>query len=238
MYDRLAPVYEWIFPLNEVAFQYLDRKLKPAPANVLDVGCGTGSMVRALVGTGRNVTGADPSPDMIREANRIADPNEGARWIPGGMLDVGSGPLKGPWDAILCLGNTLPHLSEIALIERFVQQCFQALHTSGMLVIQTVNFSRFEAEGEYTFPPLNRNGFQLFRRYEKAESPDRINFRTRLEGPEGLLIEGTEALYPVSADELTTLMEKTGFREIHLSGSFKGDNAAPDSPALIVRGVK
>ncbi|MGV9271212.1 class I SAM-dependent methyltransferase [Kitasatospora sp. NPDC003701] len=46
--------------------------MPPAPAAVLDVGCGTGSLSLLLAAAGHRVTGVDLAPRMIEEAGRKA----------------------------------------------------------------------------------------------------------------------------------------------------------------------
>lgn len=46
----------------------LDRWLPPAPARVLDLGCGTGSLAQLAASAGHRVVGVDMSPGMIRAA--------------------------------------------------------------------------------------------------------------------------------------------------------------------------
>jgi len=58
---------------------------------VIDLGCGTGLLTRALAGEGREVIGVDPSPAMLAVAQR--GPGAGnVRWITYG--DWGRGPLQ------------------------------------------------------------------------------------------------------------------------------------------------
>ncbi|MHA6631457.1 class I SAM-dependent methyltransferase [Pseudonocardia sichuanensis] len=60
----------------------LDAWLPPAPAAVLDVGCGTGSLSALLAEAGHRVTGVDLSPRMVEQARaKLA-----ARDLPGRFL--------------------------------------------------------------------------------------------------------------------------------------------------------
>ena len=56
------------------------------PADLLDYGCGTGDISRALDGVGYSVTGCDISPEMIRMARKVDSeyqrPLTGSDWRP------------------------------------------------------------------------------------------------------------------------------------------------------------
>jgi SAM-dependent methyltransferase len=54
------------------------RYVRPGD-RVLDLGCGTGELARALVGTGLDVAGCDISPEMLRHAAR--DPSRCVGWV-------------------------------------------------------------------------------------------------------------------------------------------------------------
>lgn len=69
-FDRIAGVYDHSLP-SHVVEHYLKRRmafarrLAPAGAAVLDVGCGTGALAQRLAAAGYRVTGADPSEGML-----------------------------------------------------------------------------------------------------------------------------------------------------------------------------
>lgn len=72
-YARFAPVYdqsveEWGYRSHRAGADIL-RRYVPTGQPVLDAGCGTGLVGRALADSGyRDVTGIDISPDMLRHA--------------------------------------------------------------------------------------------------------------------------------------------------------------------------
>lgn len=62
----------------------LDSWLPPAPVDVLDVGCGTGTLSLLLAGRGHRVTGVDLAPAMVRTARRkLSDAGLPARFLVG-----------------------------------------------------------------------------------------------------------------------------------------------------------
>lgn len=90
-YDAVAPLYAAAFEdirLRKPEWRWLRRKLAQIPGTprVLDVGCGTGSLLRALAPhIGRSV-GVDISRGMIEEAKKISSPNLSFEPIDGPVL--------------------------------------------------------------------------------------------------------------------------------------------------------
>ncbi|GAA2741900.1 class I SAM-dependent methyltransferase [Kitasatospora cinereorecta] len=57
-------------PTRAAWSRLLDAWLPPAPADVLDVGCGTGSLSLLLAESGHRLTGVDLAPQMVEHARR------------------------------------------------------------------------------------------------------------------------------------------------------------------------
>jgi ubiquinone/menaquinone biosynthesis C-methylase UbiE len=90
-----------------------DRLLRawapPAPADVLDVGCGTGSLSVLLAAAGHRVTGVDLSPRMIEQARaKLSACGLTGRFLVGDAADAPTGRER--FDMLLCrhLVWTLP----------------------------------------------------------------------------------------------------------------------------------
>ncbi|MGC5165434.1 class I SAM-dependent methyltransferase [Luteimicrobium sp. DT211] len=71
--------------------------LPPAPAQVADLGCGTGTLTRLLSDGGYRVDGLDLSPEMLRHARRKAP---GARFVLGDAADPALE--RAAYDVVLC----------------------------------------------------------------------------------------------------------------------------------------
>lgn len=115
MYDQLAAVYDRFvdWPAR------LARELPPLtawlggpPLRIADVGCGTGGHAMALGAAGYEVVGFDPSPGALDTARARAAEQQ----LANVSFEVGKlGELArlgaGEFDAVICLGNTLPHIT-------------------------------------------------------------------------------------------------------------------------------
>lgn len=108
-YDTLTADYDyerWLAAIDE-----LSRRHGSGGRSVLDVACGTGKSFLPLLERGYAVTGADLSPQMLREA---------ARKAPGvalHLLDMRDLSELGSFDLVTCLDDALNNLlTEDALV--------------------------------------------------------------------------------------------------------------------------
>ncbi|MGB9724075.1 MAG: class I SAM-dependent methyltransferase, partial [Chloroflexia bacterium] len=85
--------------------------------SLLDAACGTGRHAIALARKGYRVVGADLSTAMLECARQNArEAGVGVSFIQAGLGKLAR-HLAGPFDAVLCLGHSLPHLLSAAEVE-------------------------------------------------------------------------------------------------------------------------
>jgi SAM-dependent methyltransferase len=103
---------------------------------VLDTACGTGLHALWLAEHGASVRAADLSPGMVAVARaRRAHPEVVHRV---GDMRL---PPAGPWDLILCLGNSLSLLPAEADVDAFFQNTVAVLAPEGRIVAQVLNYA-------------------------------------------------------------------------------------------------
>ena len=133
--DGAGAHYDW----DSSAPAHNHRLIRPAivnllqsirAANVLDLGCGNGSLTAAMSGPGRSVVGVDASAQGIAEARR-AFPSTGFR-----VHDLGESlpsDLHGAFDAVVA-AEVIEHL---LLPRQLLRRAQEALPPGGRLVLTT-----------------------------------------------------------------------------------------------------
>lgn len=157
-YDALAPMFDvmtdWTARLRAEG-PFLKALLEEAGATtVLDAACGSGGHALALAQWGYTVAGVDASPVMVDMARRKAA--EAGLAIPFAVADLAAladlpnrrpdddsalGVQRlAPFDAVLCLGNSLPHLLTQADLVQALRGMAAVLKPGGLLVLQNLNY--------------------------------------------------------------------------------------------------
>jgi 2-polyprenyl-3-methyl-5-hydroxy-6-metoxy-1,4-benzoquinol methylase len=67
--QKLADLYDLDSPWSAERDFYLDLA-PPSPIDILDLGCGTGSLCNAYAELGHRVTGVDPAQSMLNVAQK------------------------------------------------------------------------------------------------------------------------------------------------------------------------
>lgn len=246
MYDGLGDDYDrfvnWQERLaGEMSFLLAQLRLAGA-RHVLDAACGTGMHTIALAETGLDAAGADLSSGMIGRAME----NARAVGLPLRFETAGFGNLadtfgRGTFEALLCLGNSLPHLLSADALSSCLEDFARCLLPGGLLVIQNRNFDMVMKQRLRWMEPQSANDAGeewLFLRYYDFEADGNLTFNMiRLHRDAGTAWEQTVhsvPLHPQSAAELTAALEKAGFIDITCYGDLTGAPYVPESSGNLV----
>jgi SAM-dependent methyltransferase len=199
---------------------------------VLDAACGTGRHAIALAQRGYQAEGADLSAAMIEQAAR----NAATAGVEVSFFAAGLGRLAvlgQRYDAVLCLGNSLPHLLTGEAVARALADFAAVLRPGGLLVVQNRNFDRVWALRErFMGPQTHREGdreWLFVRFYDFHEDTLTFNMVRLRRTSDGWSqdVEATE-LRPIFRDDLAAALDAAGFSP---AGYYAGYDGAPFDPA-------
>lgn len=196
-YRMFSTYYNTIFPFaegKENFFKTLVERYNPKTA--LDLGCATGELTAFLARQGCSTIGIDLSPDLLKLAN-----DHPGEFILADMVEYLEQKPAQKKDLIVCIGNTLPHLST-SLFNRFIKVVPEWLEEKGLLVIQTVNYHQILKNRPPGLPTIERPqaGVKFTRLYDY--NPDgSIAFKGILDSPHGRS-QSTVTLWPYTSSEI------------------------------------
>ena len=170
--DHAAPLYDWLAPLmtlgseHRLHKQVVARLALDRPADVLDIGCGTGTLTRQIydalpADTLRRVCGVDAAEAMIAVANKKAGPRPGLEFAAALAEDL-------PYpDASFdrALSTFFFHHLNYDLKVKALAEIWRVLRPGGQAAILDVDipYTRFGALCAWS-------GYYLFRQPEIAEN--------------------------------------------------------------------
>jgi SAM-dependent methyltransferase len=164
-YGVLAEVYEWLRPDETLepegqvaAFADVVDELSPG-ARVLDCAAGTGELAVGLALRGFHVTATDASHAMLERTAALVHKRsvevqaEVCAWE-----DLEGRGWNASFDAVFCVGNSLPHAPGEIARRRALAAMASVLRSAGALVVATRNWEALRARGSRleVFPRLVR----------------------------------------------------------------------------------
>ncbi|HDS09195.1 MAG TPA: class I SAM-dependent methyltransferase, partial [Firmicutes bacterium] len=141
MFKSIAEYYSEIFPLKDEKLDFLRGLLPEDSGSILDIGCATGELALKLAGENVYVTGIDLDSEMIKFAQQNAVEGS-AEFHVMDMTEILIYFRPQSFDGIICIGNTLPLLGDINLMESEVKAVSELLKPGGVFICQVVNFER------------------------------------------------------------------------------------------------
>lgn len=229
-YDAIAEFYpmfykDWDIQLEREGLSLRSIFRKKGVVRVLDAACGAGTQAIPLAKLGFEVVAVDPSAGMLRKAQETA--------VEHGVLDKIqferanfaelSEVVDGPFDAIVCKGNALPHLLTDDEIETTLLRFYELLRPGGVLVIGMRDFGMFLEHRPHFIPGFDHmdddgNEFITFDIWEWRDGPPIIATQNLyiIQGKSNNLetIKRSVSFRPLSTDEVQVVLLELGYEDI------------------------
>ena len=251
MYDSFSANYDrfvnWPGRLSmELPFIQQQLRLVSLSQNgdvsILDAACGTGMHAIALAKLGFIASGADLSAGMIQKARLNAQADGLAvRFEAVGFVGLAALLGKYAFDAVLCLGNSLPHLLSLSDLAAALADFAACIKPGGLLLIQNRNFDAVLSRQErWMEPQSHREGGQewIFLRFYDFLPNGLLSFNIltlQREDQAAWTQSVVESLlYPLRQVELSQTLAAAGFRDITLYGNLAGAPFDPQTSGNLV----
>ncbi len=240
--------YEDFAPQYDKLVSYTARKRRELPFwkkifgennvhTVLDCACGTGHHVRIFDQMGLQVTGSDLSEAMLKVArNRLGKKSANIPLVQCDFREL-SKHVSGSFDAIVNLGNSLPHLPSGLEVQQTLGETYKLLKDPGIFILSLRNYDKLRQNQPRFFPVSIRFNHAFI--YALDYFPGRIVFNImHLQCiPRRFTVNSTE-YYDLGYEKLLALLNDAGFHDITSYGDFNEksfDRKISDNLLLIGR---
>jgi len=207
-----APFFKKIFEKNRVK-------------KILDLACGTGHHSVYFAKSGYEVLGIDKSEEMIRIAKEKSKGVCGVKFLRSDFSDIYP-KLKERYDAVICLGNSLPHLLSKKDVRKTLLNTYKVLNPEGVIILQNRNYDRILKKNLRFMPPniTDKKGERMVFLRVLDFHKDKIVFNLitfrQKRGKWSFQTKST-LLRPIFRKEMETLLRGVGFKELKFLGDYK-----------------
>ncbi|WP_410676938.1 class I SAM-dependent methyltransferase [Amycolatopsis sp. cmx-4-68] len=232
---RTAALYDDVNPWHPCYSYYLDRVM--AASSALDVGCGTGRVLRCARAAGHRgcLVGVDPADGMLAEAVRVGP---GVEWVHG---DVQSLALNRVFELVTMTG----HAFQVLLDDEDVFAALRAMRShvtaGGHVVFETRNpcsraWTRWTPEQSRRVVRERGGGdVEVFHTLLGTAPPDLVHFSTTYRFlADGQELESSSTLWFIELNHLSDLVQQAGLVLEDTHGDWDGSVADPGTPEFIV----
>lgn len=236
-YEMLSQHYDVIFPRGEVQTSFIESYLKKG-TKLLDIGAGLGGYSDYFSANGYDVVAIDLDETMVEGMQqKISSHKYKYDAYQMDMLDIDEFG-ENVFGGLVCIGNTLAHLSNYDLVNDFFEKANTVLNDGGYLIIQIVNYDRVLKEKTTELPTITRQdyGLSFFRTYEFLNDKE-VMFKGRLYIKNQLVDEVYESqteLLAVTLDTVLDAAKNAGFTEVEFFGDFDKNPYEIKSPAIVL----
>lgn len=200
------------------------------PIDILELGCGTGLIARAMASDGHRVTGIDPARAML-EVGRRAPHGDSVTWVTATAQDF---RLDTRFDLIFMTGHAFQVLLDDNDVEAALSNIRRHLAPEGIFAFETRNpalpWERLFEKSDIlmtTAGPVPVEWTVLWRRGEYV----RLDTRYRL--ADGDRISESKLRF-LSSDRITAFLDGAGLEVRSLFGDWDGSAFAPQTSREII----
>ncbi len=236
-YDEMTRYTARLHSEKEKLAAWIDRY---AVRTVLDAACGSGLHAILLSEMGVKVTAADISHHMLEKArNNAKSAGVTVEWVYSAMQKL-SENINTRVNAVLCLGNSLPHLLPGKDLEAAVAGFYNMLEPGGVAVIQILNYQRILQRKDRIIGIHRQGENEYIRFYDFLGETVRFNILTvHSEGERVSQQLLSTELYPYRRKELDKALRLSGFKNLEFFGNMQfAEFDEEKSPNLVVTAKK
>lgn len=231
-FKKLAPRYDLMVPWSERLrtekpfFRNIFKKF--GVRSIFDVCCGTGKHLVLFDELGlETIAGSDLSLEMTRIARRTVKGRK-IQVVRGELPSVPTRLSKKSYDAVVCLGDSLPFLFDDGKLLEAFNSFHRLLRPGGLLIIQNRNYDRIWPLKERYLPiqsgTQNRREHIFFSFFEFYKELMTLNVAdiSRSRGKLGYDLTCTP-VRPLVRGELEFFLDESGFRDYRFFGGMGGE---------------
>lgn len=187
---------------------------------VLDCACGTGQHVVMFNKMGLSAVGSDLSPAMIEKAKLNAKYHDVDAKFEIADFRFLSRTFNEKFDAIICVGNSLPHLLNDKDLIAALNEMKKLLNDGGSIIIQQRNYDMLVNQQKRFFPMSIREGEVFF--YVLDYFKNKIIFNVvNLEIESKKFNVFSSEYNPLKKSHLEGLLTKVGFKSLKFYGDYE-----------------
>ncbi len=226
MYNLIAENYSSIFPLEGEKLSFIGSYCNTKDMRILDIGCATGDLAIELAKQGFAVSGIDLNRKMIEIAKeRIRDKDISVDFKVLNMMDLSADE---KYDCVLCLGNTLPHITTWKDLNGFVELLYKVLNKNGYFIFQILNYDKILKDKKIEFNRIESREYIFEREYPEIGEDGiifRIKYYDKITHEE---YADSTKLLPIRKNKILECLSRNGFADAECFSGYKKTKCGAD----------
>ncbi|MGN7476717.1 methyltransferase domain-containing protein [Solibacillus silvestris] len=242
-YERFAEVYDEL--MTDIPYaEYVEWIQSFAPAqsykNMLDIGCGTGTLALLLQEAGYNVSGIDLSEDMLS----VASARMNAAGIAMPLFAMSMDELEGfsNLDVAIIPIDSINYVKEEQNVIETLKRIFESLREGGQLFFDVHSLFKMDEiflDGPFTY---DDGEISYVWHTEPGEAPHSVYHQMTffVQTEDGLYERFDEEHFQrtFAYEQYVKWLKEIGFSQIEVSADWTNDQPADENERIFIRAVK